>query len=187
MRPINKKGALELSIGTVVVLVIGMSMLILGLVLVRQIFIGSGEAVELISKNVKAQINKQFNEDENIKTRVYLPDNQAEIKKGKDYKIDFGIKNVVRGEGEAGSFNYEVKATEVESGCRLTTVQADSYLKLGRIGGPIKISPGDDIKERSIIIRASDAAPLCSITYDIIVKKDGQAYDTNFFIVKIIG
>lgn len=183
----NNKGALELSIGTIVILVIGMAMLIMGLVLVRQIFTGGGEAVDLINKNVKAQINKQFNEDQSIKTRVYLPDNQAEVKKSKDYNIAFGIKNIVKGEAQAGTFTYEVKASEVESGCQLTLQQADTYIKLGKIGGQIKILPGDDIKERTIVARAPETSPLCSITYDIIVKKDNQDYDNNFFILKVIG
>ena len=64
IKPIkNKKAALELSIGTVVVLVIGMAMLILGLVLVRTIFTGAKYNVDQINKNVEAEINKLFDEE----------------------------------------------------------------------------------------------------------------------------
>lgn len=183
---IQKRGALELSVGTIVIIVLAMSMLILGLVLVRNIFSGATEASDLINDNVKSQIQKLFNEEDR-KTVVYLPDNSAEISKGKSYNVLFAIRNNVRGESEAGSFTYETKATEVEQGCRLTLQQADSYIRLGRSGGPVKITPGTDPVERKIEVRASDSAPLCSITYDIVVKKDGQTYDTNFFTLQIVA
>ena len=48
----NRDGALELSIGTIVVIVIGMSMLVLGLVLVRTIFTGSTESVKVLNEGV---------------------------------------------------------------------------------------------------------------------------------------
>jgi len=183
----RKKGAFELSIGTVVVIVIAMAMLILGLVLVRNIFGGASSSVDLIDKNVKSQINQLFNED-NRKTVVYLPDNAAEVKKGKSYNIVFGIKNIARGESEAGSFTYTVEAGEIGDNCRLTLQQADSYIKLG--GGtsrPIKISPGDKPVERTIVFEASDTAPLCLLSYNINIQKDGVDYDTNFFIINIVG
>jgi hypothetical protein len=182
----NKKAAIELSIGTIVIIVLAMSMLILGIVLIKNIFFGATSSVELIDRNVKAELNRLFN-DESTKSVVYLPDNQAEIDKGKGYNVRFGIKNVVRGEAEAGSFTYSVTVGEVETGCRLSEAEADSYIRLGKSGGPIKILPGEDPKERIIVVEVTENAPLCSVTYDITVKKDGQDYDTNFFIVRIKG
>lgn len=179
-----KKAALELSIGTIVIIVLAMSMLILGLVLVRNIFGGATEASDLINENVKAEINKLFN-DEGRKTAVYLPDNLATVKKEQLYSIGFAIKNTERGTSDAGSFTYVVQATEVEQGCRLTLQQADTYIRQGRAGGPIRILPGDEPEERTIQFRADANAPLCLITYDIVVKKDGQDYDTNYFTVQI--
>ncbi|MEK6953289.1 MAG: hypothetical protein AABX29_09845, partial [Nanoarchaeota archaeon] len=46
----NKKAALELSIGTIVILVLAMSMLILGLILIRTIFTGAKYNVETMNK-----------------------------------------------------------------------------------------------------------------------------------------
>ena len=181
----NKKGALELSVGTIVVIVIAMSMLILGLVLVRNIFSGATEATELINNNVKAQINQLFNQ-EGTKTVVYLPDNQADVEKGKTYNVRFGIKNVVQGEASAGKFTYQVSVGEIENGCQLSEQQAETYIRLGK-SGALDILPGEEHKEQIIQVRASETAPLCSIKYDIKVKKDGQDYDTAFFILQIKG
>ena len=44
----GKKGAMELSMGTIVILVLAMSMLILGLVLIRTIFMGAKYNVQTI-------------------------------------------------------------------------------------------------------------------------------------------
>ncbi len=185
IRKIDKKGAIELSIGTIVVIVLAMSMLILGIVLIKNIFKGGTEATELLNNNVKAQINKLFNSDQNAKSVVLLPDNQADIKKGQSYNVRFNIRNVVRGESEAGRFTWAVSSTEVETGCQLSLQKADTFIRLGANGGPIPIVAGDEPKEQVIQVMASESAPLCSITYNIVIKKDAEVYDTNFFILKI--
>lgn len=182
----NKKGAIELSIGTIVIIVLAMSMLILGLVLIRNIFTGAIGTSELVDRNVKAQLNKLFNE-EDVKSVVYLPDNQAEIKKGKQYNIRFGIKNNGRLESQASKFTYEIRAGEIEKGCRLNPTQAEKYLKVGASSPPggISIVPGEKPAERIVVVEPTEDAPLCYITYELTIRKDGQPYDNNFFIIRI--
>mgnify|MGYP001590121274 CR=1 FL=1 len=85
---LNKRGALELSIGTVVVVVIAMTMLVLGLVLVRTIFRGTTESVDSINEQVKKQINDLFSQ-ENKKITVSLgSQHTASVRQGTD---NFGI------------------------------------------------------------------------------------------------
>lgn len=183
----NKRAALEMSIGTVVIIVLGMTMLILGLVLVKKIFIGASESVDLVNKNVKSELNKLFNE-EGIRSVVYLADNEAEIKAGKKYNLAFGIKNIITGaEGADATFSYEVKAAEVEEGCGITLEDAEDIIVVGKTGGPLSISPGGDPTERVVQLRAEEGFPLCTMTFDLIVKQDGNSYDTNFFIVTVTG
>jgi hypothetical protein len=182
----NKKAAVELSVGTMVVVVLGITMLILGLVLVKNIFSGAGEATELVNQNLKAEINKLFN-NEDTKIVIYLPDATAEVEKGKRYNIRFGIKNIVRGESQAGQFSYNVQTNEVESGCSLSLEEAETYLRTGRSSSNIQILPGDEPKERVIVFEPDEKAPLCIISYDITVKKDGEFYDESFFNVIITG
>jgi hypothetical protein len=179
----NKKAAIELSIGTIVVIVIAMSMLILGLVLVRTIFTGSIYNVEQLNKNVEEEINKLF-EERGGRTYIYLPNNQADIKKGDAHGIAFAIKNIIEGESESSRFTYNIKATSIQKGCELTLAQADNYLILGDKGN-LDISPGSEPESRLVRFQAPENAPLCEIQYDLIVKEDGQTYDTNFFIIKI--
>lgn len=78
----NKEGALELSIGTIVIIVIGMSMLILGLVLVRTIFVGSTESIQTLNDKVQNEISALF-ADEGADVVVKLGEGQtAKIKAG---------------------------------------------------------------------------------------------------------
>lgn len=181
----NKKAAIELSIGTIVIIVIAMSMLILGLVLVRTIFTGSIYNVQQLNKNVEAEINKLFNE-RGQKIVIYLPNNQAEIKKGESFGVAFGIKNTAEGEATPGQFNYNIEVSSIQTGCQLSEQQAQSYVILGGQGS-LSLAPGSEPAYRIVKIQAPETAPLCEIQYDIIVTKDSQPYDTGFFIVKIIG
>ena len=102
----NKKGAIELSMTTVVVIVLAMTMLILGLTLVRTIFTGAKYNVETINEKVKGEINKLFVEEEQ-RSAVYLASSTAEVKQGDSFGILFAIKNV----DKEGSFTYTVKKT----------------------------------------------------------------------------
>ena len=90
-----KKGAIEMSIGTIVIIVLAMSMLILGMILVKNIFSGASENVLQMNDKVKDQINKLFVEDK--RTVVYLPNQIAKIQQNEDWGVAFGIKNLERG------------------------------------------------------------------------------------------
>ena len=78
----NKDGALELSIGTIVVIVIGMSMLILGLVLVRTIFTGSTEAVDVLNEKVQGEIVSLFAAEGSDVVIKLGSDRVVKVKKG---------------------------------------------------------------------------------------------------------
>jgi hypothetical protein len=181
----NRKGAMELSIGTIVILVIGMAMLILGLVLVRTIFTGAQYNVNALNKNVEAEINKLFNE-KGGRVFVYLPNNQADVKKGQSYGVAFAVKNDVEGETAPGKFTYQVVATSVQKGCALTLEQANSYVILSGEGA-FELSPGADPAFKLVKVQPSTSAPLCEISYDINVKKDTATYASTFFVLKITG
>ena len=80
----SKKAAIELSIGTIVVIVIAMTMLILGLVLVRNIFANATESVGELDDKVREEITKLFT-DESTYVIVKLGSGQtAKIKQGTD-------------------------------------------------------------------------------------------------------
>lgn len=87
----NKKAAIELSIGTIVVVVLAMTMLILGLVLVRTIFSGTTESVNTLSDKVRGEITGLFAEEGN-KIAIRLgADKIAKVKAGtENFAVAFG-------------------------------------------------------------------------------------------------
>ena len=84
----NKKGAIELSIGTIVVIVLAMSMLILGLVLIKNIFGGATATVDVLNDKVMGAVSSLFS-DEGTDVVVKLGSDQtAKITSG---TANFGI------------------------------------------------------------------------------------------------
>jgi len=95
----QKKAAIELSIGTVVIIVLAMSMLILGLVLVRSIFTGAIDSTQTLNDKVKGEITNLFAE-EGKKVVVKLGgDKTATIKAGEDFGIGVGARAPESGPG----------------------------------------------------------------------------------------
>lgn len=89
----NRNGALELSIGTIVVIVIGMSMLILGLVLVRTIFTGSTGTVDELNEQVQSEILNLFgNSQGNIVVKLGSA-GIAEVKPGDRFNVAVGAQH----------------------------------------------------------------------------------------------
>ena len=178
----NKQGALELSIGTIVVIVIAMSMLILGLILVRTIFTESTYNVKQLNDKVQSEIQKLFAEEG--KSVVYLAEGKAEVKQGEDWGIAFGFKNTQTGTTTPSEFTYRVSAAEIASDCKgLSREEANRWIK-ARGTGSVTLPPGETAY---FIIRfvVPENAPLCIIPYDITINKDGVIYTQDFFDIVV--
>jgi hypothetical protein len=108
----GKKGALELSISTVVVIVIGMSMLILGLVLVRTIFTSSIGSVNAIDEGVKNEIEGLFQNDGSDLIIKLGADNVAKVKPGNRFNVAFGAQHPDGDSVQSGSILFRIKLDE---------------------------------------------------------------------------
>ncbi len=181
---LNKKGAIELSIGTVVIVVLAMSMLILGLVLVKNIFSGATGNVNQMNDKVKDEINKLFVEDK--KTVVYLPNQIAEIQQGDDWGIAFAIKNLGKGTSQTSKFNYDVILSDpsVQKKCGVGEREIENWIKTGA-SESIDIGPGDNLY-RIVRFQIPENAPLCTVRFNIVVKKDNEHYATDFFDIEVL-
>ena len=179
----KKKGAIELSIGTIVIIVLAMSMLILGLVLVKNIFSGSSENILQMNDKVKDQINKLFVDDK--KTVIYLSNHIAKIKKNEEWGIAFGIKNSVKGNPTPGEFSYEVKVSDpdVDTKCGVSKGYINNWIVVGREDNMV-ISPGETYFGISRIL-IPENAPHCIVRFHLDVKLEGNVYATDFFDVEI--
>jgi len=80
LRKQGKKAAIEMSVGTMVIIVIAVVMLVLALIFVRRIFSGATESANIIDDKVKAKIQNLFG-DESRNVIVSLgPDKIAKVR-----------------------------------------------------------------------------------------------------------
>ncbi|MEK6917320.1 MAG: hypothetical protein AABW51_00035 [Nanoarchaeota archaeon] len=177
----SKSGAMEMSVGTLVTIVLLMAVLILGIFLVRKIFVGSSDAIDSVNNQLNDQINKLFTED-NAKKLVVLPDSRSiSLKKGDDPKgFAFSVRN---SDVEQAEFTYDVTADDVSKcGSSFTQVKADNYLLGGT--GKFNLGPGNSLDQARLVkFQIPDTAPPCTIIYDLEVKKDGVSYSgANVFV-----
>ena len=103
MRTMRKKGAMEMSMGTIVVVVLAMTMLILGIVFVQKIFKSATGAIDLTDEQLRNEINKLFGDDQEL--AVYPGTRRVSIKQESVDGVGFGIKNLLQGDRKSTRLN----------------------------------------------------------------------------------
>jgi len=179
----NRKAQMQMSVGTIVTIVLLMTVLILGLVLVRTIFSGAIENVKSIDQSIKTEINKLFAEDDNRKIIVYPPSRIIKIKKGNEDYLGFAlsIRNIETTEGKF-TYNVFVNDPNIRKNCEINAQEAENWIKLGK-SGSVNIPAGDVMSEPEFVrFLLPDDAPPCAIRYGIDVKKDNQQYGNTISI-----
>ena len=177
MRKMNsKKGAMEMSVGTIVTMVLLMTVLVLGLYLVRTIFTSAESSIEGVDKAVKNEMNKLFSQDDSLKVIVYPATKIISIKKGNTGPEGFAfqIRNTETTEGE---FDYRIFVNDpnIESKCNIRSDEADSWITAGNIGTD-RLSPGSKGVEHYVRFAVPSTAPPCLIRYGVEVEKEGRIY-----------
>jgi hypothetical protein len=185
MRKIEtKKAAIELSIGTIVIVVLAMTMLILGIVLVRSIFTGAKYNVDQMNDKVRDEINKLFTEDK--KLVVYLPNRKAEIEQGDEFGVAFAVQNT----GQTQRFSWDIRSDDeqIRTKCGITELQAEAWISTGK-SGSVEIASGDKYHElvRFNIPEAEiNDVSTCIVRFYIDVKReDKEGYATQSFDVDV--
>ena len=180
----RKKGAMELSISTVVVIVLAMSMLILGLILVRSIFTGAKYNIEKMNEKVEGEINKLFVEDK--RAVLYLPNRLAEVKQGSVYGVAFGIQNNVA--TQTFKWKVEVDDSKIKNKCGVTELQAENWITTGG-DGSASIASGQkyyDLIRFNIPEGAVNDISTCIVRYKLAIsQEDGTPYQTEAFDVDV--
>ena len=83
-----------MSVGTIVTIVLLMTVLVLGIFLVQKIFFSATNAVESIDTEIQNEIKELFTQ-EGKKIAIYPPSRDVKMKKGDDPKgFAFSIKNL---------------------------------------------------------------------------------------------
>jgi hypothetical protein len=173
----KKNGAIELSIGTIVIIVLAMSMLILGLVLVKNIFSGATDIVGMTNEQLKNQVSLLFGEDKRLV--VYPDSRRVEIRQGKVNGFGIGIKNLQTG-STSSEFSYEVVVSDpdVKQKCGVDESKIISMITTGRIESNIPLAPGEFTSSK-VLFDTQVGDPLCTIRLRINVKVGSNPYATE--------
>ena len=177
----EKRAAMEMSVGTIVTIVLLMTVLILGLVMIRTIFKGATGAIEETNSAIEAEIATLFTK-EGSKIVVFPREREIRMNQGDQGGFAFSIENK---DPDGGEFTYEVSVEEIAANCQMTDSQAESLIVLGRSGSE-NLRSGARLDE-SIFVKFSipETAPLCLIRYSIEVEKDGEPYTSSTMDLEI--
>lgn len=162
----NKKAAMEMTMGTMVTIVLLTMVLILGGYFISKVFSSGSNALDGISQSVENEINKLFTEDNSKKVVVYPTTRQVTIQKGSDnLGFGFSIRNV---NNDEGTFSYEISAEEAS--CDMTLTKAEDLITLGKERTGIKL-PAGSFMDDPIFVRFDipETAPPCQIRYSITI------------------
>lgn len=175
--PRNRSAAMEMTIGTMVTIVLLVAVLVMILFFISRITESGTSAINGIDSAVKGEINSLFAKDSTKKVVIYPETRIIQIKKGED-TLGFGFS--IRNLEEEGSFSYEIISTEIEQGCDLKLPEADSFIALGKKANNVLI-PSASVMENPIFVRFSipSTAPSCKIRYSINIEKNGKIYGSS--------
>lgn len=178
----NKKAAMEMSIGTIVVIVLAMSMLILGIVLVRNIF-GSGmNVVDATDAQVMDQISKLFGDD--TKVVIYPTTGETSVQIGQTGGFAFGIKNLITGsQGQNAIFSYDVKVQD-PGNCEVSPQEIESWI-IAKSGTDIPIPVGESFSQK-ILLQVPETAYLCTFLLRVEIKQNSQNYGIGTMYISVV-
>jgi hypothetical protein len=174
----HKKAAMEMSVGTVVTIVLLMSVLVLGIFFIQKIFRTGTNAIDTIDSEVQNQINKLFSE-EGKDVAIYPTSRQITLNKGDDPKgFAFSVRN---NDVESADYEYTIEASDISNcGSTMTESKANSYLLGG--SGSFSLKGGDKLDlPRLVKFDIPESAPPCTITYNLEFPR-GDIQTTDIFV-----
>jgi hypothetical protein len=109
----NKKAAMEMSVGTIVTIVLLMSVLVLGLVLIQKIFKGGTESVDSINTQVRSKINNLFSEEDSNIIILLGSSKIAEVKaEGSSFGVVFAARTLDGTSSARDRLQYKISLQE---------------------------------------------------------------------------
>jgi len=181
----GKKAAMEMSVGTIVTIVLLMSVLVLGIFLVQKIFGGSSDAIDQINNQVEGQINELF-ADRDISFVILPSSGKVTVKKGDDPSgAAFSFKNP---EKEQKEFIYNIEAIATydykdRCGSTMSKELADKYIDLP--SGPFLLRGSQQLDTpKKIFFQAPKSAVDCTVPYRITIE-DNQGIIYGDDIIRV--
>ncbi len=173
--PRNRSAAMEMSVGTIVTIVLLMSVLILGIFLIQRIFGVAKGAIDLTEEQLNNKLKALYETDENQRIILFPEAGIIEIKKGKSDGLGLLINNRLETEE---SFSYEITLAD-KGTCAMTEEQIMSLITLGKEREGVELASGSILSHPlRINFAIPETAKLCQVLYRIEVStSDKTPYD----------
>src|SRR4030043_1947573 len=110
--PRNRSAAMEMSVGTIVTIVLLVSVLILGIVLIKNIFTSAKSVVDLTDQQLRNEVEKLFSEES--KMSVYPGTRLVEIKHDSNSDVGIELRNLLTGASADKTFSYTVSVSDAD-------------------------------------------------------------------------
>ena len=186
----SKKGAIELSMSTIVILVLAMSMLVVGLILVQKIFFVAGRAIGEIDKGVRTSLSETFSKSD-VKLAIHPSARTIEIKqRTQGQGFAFAVRNLDVGDA---NFEYEIEVDpsfDIQDKCEIKKAQADDWLLIS--SGSFTLGPGKVMENPKLVLfNIPDNAPPCTIPYLVNVEygqgtRNGDHYTSDTLYLTVL-
>lgn len=179
----NRKAQMQMSVGTIVTIVLLMTVLILGLVLVRNIFGSATKVIDLTNEQLTEEVNKLFGEDKAVV--VYPASRIMEVVQGEIDAFGIGIKNLL-GTAGGNTFSYEtvVSDPDLQRKCGISENVVLGWISTGRAENDIPIPSGDKSTQR-VLLDIPVGSPLCTFRLRVNVNSALGSYGTEFMDITI--
>mgnify|MGYP001582442407 CR=1 FL=1 len=177
----SKTGAMEMSVGTIVTIVLLMSVLILGIFLTQKIFTSAKGAIDLTDAQLKSEINKLFSDEKEVV--IYPQTRLVEIKQEEIDEVGIGIQNLLQGSAGTSAFSYEVVVGDVGK-CGVEESAIEDWIVIGKSEENIPIASGDDSVQR-VRLEIPKGSPLCTARFRVNVNTESGTYATDFFDINV--
>jgi len=170
---------MELSISTVVIIVLAMSMLIFGMILLKDIFKGASGAIDNVNKGVINEIDDLF-ADKGAKLAIAPSTRKISIEQGKGNKgFAFSVRNI---NNDERTFTFTVEVDNnfgIQTKCKISGREANEWVLIP--SGSFTLGPGEKHQLPELItFEIPIDAPICTIPYKISIGGAGESYvNTN--------
>lgn len=175
----TKKGAMEMSVGTIVTIVLLMMVLVLGVVLIQKIFSGATNVIDMTNDQLESEVSKLFGEDK--KVVIYPSSREIKIKQDEASGFAIGIKNLLQGTSGEKEFSYELSVADVGN-CGVDKEEIERWIIVGKSESGISI-PINGVYIPQIHLLIPTGSPLCTFKLRASVKVEEDSYATDSIIV----
>jgi len=165
----SKKAAMEMSVGTIVTIVLLMSVLVLGLMLTNKIFNVATDSVDSIGQIAKDSLNSAFSKDGGV--LAFYPSNRIiRIKQGADGEgFVFAINNPNKKET---TFYYQFNLSEgydLQKNCgnSISKKEVEDWILQNQGSVTISASGSNSETPKLILFSIPKSAPKCTISYTL--------------------